>query len=337
MNQLYIIIFSFLTIIFSTFSWSSQQDLKPTFCSVSSLSSEQTVESLMFLTLQILEKKSTIQTKIIEGGGAADTIILSKNYAARSSSFRTHRAEAQNFCQIQEYFTQNSEHSKNIGFKLCLPLSIKLIKNELRIPGKETTGSLIFMPLAKGHPVYSYFEDYSCFSILRLQLIFSRLGKSLAIFQNAFRTTSFQTAGHLDFHGNNIFCQLKLKKYPPFIDYSFSLIDCGTMQLTGIHALTDPTYYTYNAAYLLEKNGYPLLKIKHLLKKFYTGYLNKLPSTVRQHLKELFLEARNISSREMYHYGHISFMPYESPKIRDFAKRYDVIHQTIIDNIYKDL
>jgi hypothetical protein len=317
----------------------AEKDVDPDFCSTISLSYGQTARNVMHSVLQSLEGKPAIQIKTISGGGGADEVILSQHYAARISSSRMHYREASNFVILNQQRRKQPKCFDNIGFRLCLPISIKLIRNEFLIPGRETRASLVFMPIAEGRPVYSYFAQPSYSSFSTLKKIFSSLGKRIAIFQNSFIKTAaphYYTAGHLDFHGNNIFCNPIVKRCRS-VHWSFSLIDCGTMRLSNIHPLTDPTYYTYNAAYFLEQNGYYTSDTRSLIRKFYKAYLNKLNPKVRKYLKDYFPYARDIASREMDYYNNIGFMHYEIPGVRSCADYYDRIHNSVIKELYSRL
>jgi hypothetical protein len=272
------------------------------------------------------------------GGSSAQFVVLSPNYVARMSSSPSHVLEANQF----DTFIRTAQIEKatlgNIGFNLCLPLSVLLVADKTDPSGNKTSASIIIMPRAKGNHLFKYLSSSSMLLDDKAKMLFE-LGKSLASFQNAFMRDiegQYYTASHGDFHEGNIFGLPETSPGKPST-WLFSLIDCAGLTLKGMHPLMDPLYFIFRANYVLFSKAVQPDSLYDLTKSFYRGYLGNLSGDVNRTLYALLPDWRRIASTELTRTKGILFFNEALPNAHAYLSLFEPLNIRAAKSIFRTL
>lgn len=269
----------------------------------------------------------------------ADKIMLSDNLVARLSCKEEHAIEASTLYNLVQKMNLMSCSNDELGFHICLPISIiSIAKESDPSTFNGRIASIVIMPKAEGRPLCKYIDAGNRGEVLGGML--NELGQSLAMFQTRFMEKiegNYYTAAHGDFHENNIFCHLREDSDYSGRTWSFSLIDCGTMETKRMHPLMDPLYFLCRTTHYLSYFRFSEATVISLIGKFYKGYLGRLDRPVVEFLKPLLPQARSIAQHEE---GRMSGLLFIDPKIKNsqqFLENFDRIHNKAVNSIIKNM
>mgnify|MGYP000659165934 CR=1 FL=1 len=297
------------------------------------------VEDIMRHELRKLENDQTLTAfEITRGGLSAQLVMLSLHYVARLSASPHHVIEANQFDTFIRTMQIEGASLNNIGFKLCLPLSVMLVTDPADVTNTKTSASIVIMPRAHGQPLHNHLES-SIPETTKAAMLFE-LGKSLASFQMAFMDRiedGYYTASHGDFHEGNIIGELQRGPRRTPSKWSFSLIDCGGMSSSGMHPLMDPLYFIYRANYALYRFSPMAQSLFNLTKNFYLGYLGHLSVDINRTLQAQLPNWRKVATTELARTKGILFFNEQLPNAQAFLGLFEPLHQEAVNSVFADL
>jgi hypothetical protein len=317
-------IFSF-ALIFSAKAGEIIDQLALPACTTAITTPSRPVEAIMQYALRKYDPTSQkIELKKVASMTAGE-IMVSDKLVARLSCKEDHAVEAIALYNLVQKLNLKPSSEDKLGFTLCLPTSIIFVKKDKPpLILQSRVASIVIMPKAQGRALYEYIAAGNRDGTLGR--LFNELGNSLATFQMNFMEKVgdvYYTAAHGDFHEGNIFCSPRAAAFRDERLWSFSLIDCGTMDTKKMHLLMDPLYFLCRTAHCLSKYSFTETSVTSLMNEFYKGYLGYLSRSVVEFLKPVLPRGRSIAQQEENRMNSILFIDPHSESAQRFLSSFD--------------